>query len=441
MKKIISTAFCFACIVASPAFAEVDGSVTLQETVMSAVQQHPQVKSLLHNREAVSRNLEAAFGRFFPSVDLYSSYGRQDYSSLSTRANGNDDSGTASDTTLKLTQNIFDGKDRLSTYKAAKDRLTSAENRLLNNVETVGLDAVRAHIDVVRERKLVALAEENITNHQDVLASIAERVEAGAGNKADEMQARGRVARAETTLITYTGDRQRAEADYLRVTGVAPGFLGDPAYTLEQIPATMNEVLDISLANNPKIKVYKAEVGAKEKDKTITDSAYYPNLDLELSTRYTDDLDGDESYLRDERAMLVVSWNLFNGGSDYQQSKGSEARIKEAEADLKDVTDDLSQQVAVAWAEYHAANGQMAKYQEALDYSIQSRDMYLLQFNVGERSLLDVLDALNEVFANNVLLETAQSNYNVALYKFKALEGELLPSLEIAENNYAMVAK
>lgn len=435
MKRILPYGLCLV-LWATPVIGG-ENDTTLSQSVAAAVQQHPTVKGLIHNREAMSRNMKASFGRFFPSVDLYSSVGYQDYNNATTSAaTYTHDQDFAADTTLKLTQNLFDGMDRWNTYQAAKERLNSAEYRLINDVETVGLDAVQSHVDVSRQRILANLAEKNVEKLKEVLSSINERVEAGAGNRADEMQARGRVARAETTLVTYLGDLRIAEANYLRVTGAMPVELGEPEYDAEA-PESMQMVMDSTLANNPLVHVYESDLEALKKDKNVDRASYMPTIDLELSGRYAEDIDSDTSYVEDYRAMLVASWNLYRGGSDYQTVKSSEARINQTNADLKDTIDGLNLESATAWNEYLVAMAQITKYGEALDYSMQSLDMYLEQFNVGQRSLLDVLDAINEVFNTAVLLKTAESNRVFSLYKFKALEGNLLYTLNLDTQSYA----
>ena len=422
---------------AIPAWADVDGTTSVKESVIAGVKHHPQIKSLLHNRQAQENNLAASLGRFFPSLDLTSSVGLQNYNSESARqANTRDKTRTASDNTLQFTQNVFDGMDRYNDYKGSEARLTSAEYRLMDNVETVALDAIRAHVDVVRIRKLVTLAEENISAHMEVLESIAERVAGGAGSKADEMQARGRVARAETTHISYTGDLRTAIAQYFRVTGTEPGPLTDPEYHPEYIPETVDAIMERTMNNNPKIQLYKAEVEASDRDRKLSQATFYPNVDLEVSSRYTDHLDGSETYLQDNRAMVAFSWNIFNGTTDYHRSKTADERVKQSESDLQDIMDDTTRQVSAAWAEYETSVAQVDKHMEALEYSMESRDMYLMQFNVGQRSLLDVLDSINEVFSNSVLLETATSNRNFSLYKFLTLEGDLIKTLEVKDTNW-----
>lgn len=436
MKRfILATLVCL--LLSTPAIAGTDGKTTLKESVVAAVKQHPQIKAMLYNRDAMSSNLSASLGRFFPSLDFTADYGYQGYSSSTTRAQGkNEGMNTAADSTMTLTQPIFDGFNRLSDYEGSKYRLQSAEQRLYDNVESIALDAIRSHIDIVRVRKLVTLAGENITDHQKVLDSIVERVAGGAGSKADEMQARGRVARAETTLITYMGDLRTSEAQYARLTGVMPGPLTTVDYHPEFANGTLDTMLDKAVANNPKIKIYMAELEASKQDKDVTNSTYLPSLDLKLSSRNTDELDGSETFIQDNRAMVAFNWNLFNGTSDYHDLQAAKSRVKESEATLQDSVDDLTRQVMTAWADYQTAVQSIAKHQEALRYSMESRDMYLMQFNVGQRSLLDVLDSINEVFSNSVLLETAQSNRDFSMYKFLALQGELINNLEVPTKDF-----
>ncbi|WP_238528360.1 TolC family outer membrane protein [Pseudodesulfovibrio mercurii] len=411
--------------------------MTLKDSVVAAVKQHPQIKALLNNKDAVAKAQLSALGRFFPSLDLTGEYGKQQYSNSTTRNNGTDKRWrTPSEFKATLTQPIFDGFDRWHDYKREGARLTSAEGRLVDNVETVGLDAVRAHVDVVRLRKLVSLAEDNIAAHQHLLDSISERVEGGAGNRADEMQAKGRVARAETTLVTYTGELRAAEAEYIRTVGTAPVSLADPQYLPDYIPGKADNILELALDNNPKIAVYKAEITVAEQTKGQLESTMYPTVDAYLSSRHTDNLDGVDYWIQDNKAMLRARWNIFNGTSDYYDIQTAAARIREAQDNLQDTTDDIIRQVAATWADYQSSLNQIEKYQEALQYSIESLDMYLMQFNVGQRSLLDLLDATNEVFSNRVQLETATMNRDFTVYKFLALEGSLMKTLEIAPSTY-----
>ena len=218
--------------------------------------------------------------------------------------------------------------------------------------------------------------------------------------------------------------------------GKSPDALADPGFASALVPVNADTVLNGTLESNPKIAVYKAEIEVAERTKKQLQSTMYPDIDFYVSSRHTDDLDGSDSWIQNNKAMLAANWNLFNGLSDYNDVRTAAARINQAQTELLDTTDDLIRQVAAAWAEYESALGQIEKYQEALQYSLESLDMYLMQFNVGQRSLLDVLDATNEVFSNKVQLETATSNRNFTVYKFLALQGKLMNTLDVASNTY-----
>ena len=119
---------------------------------MLAVKNHPKIKAMMHNRDAMRGNKAAALGRFFPSLDLRSSFGTLQQSDPLTRTSKKDDDfNTYIDTSLSLRLNLFAGFGDVNTYKGAKRRLSSAEYRLHDNVESIALDAIRAHYDVVQE--------------------------------------------------------------------------------------------------------------------------------------------------------------------------------------------------------------------------------------------------------------------------------------------------
>ena len=405
--------------------------ISLEASITDALKQHPQIKSLKYNREAVDNTVEAAFGRFFPRVDLYSEMGLQNYSSPYTRANNTDYWKYASDNRATLTQNLFDGYNRTSEHDRELAKQESARSRLSDTIETVALDAIRAHVDVARQRELIRLAQDNVARHETILQSIKERVDAGAASRADEMQALSRLARARTTLVTYQGELKVAEADYARAVGQAPTELVPPEYPSGLAPVNMEQVAEKALSSNPKINTYSYEITVAQEERDIVGSRMYPTLDLKASTRYTDDLDESLSWIWDNRLMLVVNWNIFNGTTDYYDKKAAEARIHEAEADLNDTVDGIMRLVSTAWAEYHMSIDQVTLYTQALDYSTQSRDMYMQQFNVGQRSLLDVLDAENELFSNAVLLKTAIYNRTYSVYKIQAIQGTLIQAMDM----------
>ena len=96
--------------------------------------------------------------------------------------------------------------------------------------------------------------------------------------------------------------------------------------------------------------------------------------------------------------MATMRWNLFNSGADKAETEAAESRIRQARQTAYNFFDDLNLEIADTWTRYMAAIEQRKYYQEAVVYNTQTRDAYLAQFNLGQRSLLDVLDAESELF-------------------------------------------
>jgi adhesin transport system outer membrane protein len=166
--------------------------------------------------------------------------GTEQWSSTTTRARAgkqNDhDFYSRGEASLVLQQTIWDGLATYSRYQIGVTRLDSATSRLLDNSEAAVLDGLLAHLEVYRQRRLAALSELNVQNHRDILASQEERQRLGASSVADVTQTRGRLARAQASLVETRSALEIAMAQYKRLTGKDAGELEAPTCRIALIP-------------------------------------------------------------------------------------------------------------------------------------------------------------------------------------------------------------
>ena len=134
--------------------------------------------------------------------------------------------------------------------------------------------------------------------------------------------------------------------------------------------------------------------------------------------------------------MLRVSWNLFDGLYDWYNLKGNKARLRQSRQSLVETYESLTEETESTWSQLISAHEQARFFTNAVEYSTQTRDMYLEQFNLGQRSLLDVLDSENELFSSSIQLVTAEQNEIAAQYRLLALGGELLKEFQIDRAEY-----
>ncbi len=434
-KRVVSTVFvvCSFCLLS---VAGAQAETSLRDTVLDTLKQHPALRSLQYAEGAAQQDHRQARGGYFPRLDASARYGAESYNSPETRREDREwDFRDRMDAGLTARQLIWDGHRTTSMVGAAEAAMRSASSQYMDAADTIGLDAIIAHVGVYRQIRLVTLAQDNVTEHQDMLASLEERERLGAGSIADVTQTRGRLARALTTLSNAQSDLNVAMANYLRLTGISAQQLAAVSGPVG-VPASVEEAAATTLENNPKVATLTAEMDRAEQLVAQNEANYYPEFAAEAYSGFRQNADGNTSYIKQNQLMLTVDWNLYKGGSDVAGVRAAKARKLAAEMNLRDVRESLMENVSASWSQYEAAREQVGLYTEAAKYNLETRDMYLQQFSVGQRTLLDVLDAENELFTSRGQLVTAEMNVIVGAYRLLALNGGLLESFDITKTEF-----
>ncbi|MDR2075315.1 MAG: TolC family outer membrane protein [Desulfovibrio sp.] len=422
--------------------AAADGpGTTLRQTVEAAIAYNPNIKSFQEYRQAAEYDLSRARSGFFPRVDVRAGFGFEQVSDTNTRTPNYGQKRrtfySTDDASLTVSQTIWDGLATWYRVSIGQSQLDSAASRLFDNAEALTLDALLAHIEIYRQRRICALAELNVKNHRTILSSQVERQRSGASTLADVTQTQARLARTEASLAESRSALEVAQANYKRLTGMDAGVLEAPLSPSEAYPS-----LDVALAStqygNFKIKALLSDLETAQFQTELDKSPFHPQITFELGPSYSY---RESSSLDDTGSMVFMlraQWNLFDGGYDYYNVKGDKARARQTRHELAALRDNISEETTANWSELLSSREQAKFYGNAVQYATKTRDMYLEQFNVGQRSLLDVLDAENEVFSSSIQYVTAQQNVVAAEYRLLALGGELLPVFGINREGLAI---
>lgn len=409
--------------------ARAAGNGSVRDTIEMTLRNNPSLKAMQEYRQAAAFDVVRAGNGYFPRVDLRAGAGMEQWSDSTTRnptySQTDNRFYPRADASLTVTQNIWDGFATASRVGISEAMLISAEHRLIDNAEVLSLDAALAHIEVCRQRKLLALAESNLSNHQNILASQMERQAAGVANLSDVTQTQARVARSESTLAETRAALQNAMSNYKRITGSVPSGLTDPAEPGYAF-TTLDNALAQSMTANAKVLSKRADVDGAYAQKELDKAALHPRLYLEASPSYSYQAGSSDSYSWGTNVQLRGEWNIFNGGYDKHTLNGNKARIRQGNRELQALRDSLAKETEDTWVSWQAAQELSSFYGNAVLYSTQTRDMYLDQFNVGQRSLMDLLDSENELYSSTIQLVTAQMNVIASQYRLLALNGKLL---------------
>ena len=434
-KLLLGMGLC-ACL-ASPAFGYgwypgKGEPIPVEESIEAMMRNNHSLKALQENRSAVGHEVDRAKGGWGPRVDVVARGGFGYLDNSTTRAYDYDGASPYSSASLLITQPLWDGFRTLGRVEEAEATYRSLDHRVLDNATSLALDAIIAHVDVLRRSEIFQLAKENVAAHEDILHKAREREAHGVDTMADVTQAQSRLARAKSALSEAEKNLRIGEDAYARLTkhrlvGVSLAPVPMPAKMYKDA----DEVLALARTNNPKVAAFSEDVQAARAVKKQVKAAYSPQIDLEMGPSYSDRDAKREMFTSEFGVAAVVRWNLFNSMADVNENKAAAARIRQSRQTLYDFMDSLKLSVQESWAEFVSAQEQLAFYNEAVDFNLATRDAYQEQFVMGQRSLLDVLDAENELFNSSSQACTASGNALIAAYRMKALTGELIPSFNI----------
>ncbi|MDO9221584.1 MAG: TolC family protein, partial [Thiobacillus sp.] len=259
--------------------------------------------------------------------------------------------------------------------------------------------------------------------------------QAGVGRRVDLEQAGGRLALSQSNVLTEASNLYDVSARYQRIVGELPASeLVAPAPFKAGIPGSIEEALKLAYQGSPAFNAAIENVRSAQADARGRQSNFHPQLNLRAVKDIGYNRDGIEGRRDDEIVELVLNYNLFNGGSDRARVRQYAERLSLSK-DLRDkACHDIRQTLAIAFNDIHNIYRQLG-YLDQHQLSIEkAREAYRKQFDIGQRTLLDLLDTENEYFQARRAYANATYDHAIAHARTLAGMGRLLTTLQVGHN-------
>ena len=405
---------------------------SLRDMVEKTISANPEVQARYHRFLEAGYEQDVARGAFLPDANIVSTYRKQEEI---IRLNN----GTAQprmNNELVLRQMIFDGFAVSNDVKRLGYTSRARYYELQSAMQNIALEFVRAYMDTLRFRDLGQFAKDNFIVHKQLYDRIEERVNAGVARKVDLEQAKGRLALAESNLLTELTNLHDVTARMVRLYGeMPPQTLEAPKFTQAGVEATSAEALKLAYHQNPDLLAAIEDIQSKEREIDFNRARYMPRLDLQARKNLGVSSDGENSLAAADVVEVVMNFNLFNGFSDKNLIKQSAEKLNNSR-DLRDkACVDTRQTVTIAYNDIRQLAEQKV-YRERHVISIENaREAYRKQFDIGQRTLLDLLDTENEYFQAKRSLANAQYDMQIAYARVYAGQGELLKKIGASRGN------
>jgi len=398
-------------------------AVTLKEVVSDVLETNPVIKERLHNYRATRADLRGAESGYYPTLDLEIGVGKDYQGQFTNRPNENYDIFKNS---LILRQNIFRGFSTHEQVNYQMMRSLAAAYSYLEKANDVTLQTIKAYVDLLRHRELVENAKRHVGHITKLFAKVNKAYKAGLTKMSEVSKVRSSLSLAKSNLMVARNRLENSLYNFRRVTGRTISFreLQKVSFTLP-LPKDQEKATMYALEYNPSLRVGKYNIKGAEALYRESKSKFYPTIDAEVSANYVDTLDSNHLPRYPDRddgikAMLMVRYNLFNGGADEAARVNKMSKVSQEMEVANDLRRQVMEGMDLSWSTYELSKSQIPVLRRYRDQSSETLRLYWKEYNLGERSLLDLLATENDLKrANDELIE---ARYNMLLAKYRILD-------------------
>ena len=402
---------------------------TLHSVVQHTLDTNPELQALRYNRHAIDQELRAAQGLRLPTLDVTSDAG-QDWNKnrTGTGVETTNDWHRRRDVSGIFSQRLFDGFESRYEIDRQKNRVESARWRVADTANSIALRAVQAYLEMQRALAVQSAARSNLSALQGLSARVRARVAAGRGNAGEESEAGARLENAKALLAEAQARVRDAEALFRSIVGRPPAELAPVTPPRRRLPPSVDLAVADAIGFAPSVIATQHDALAAEAAIGSAQARLFPRLNLELAGDHGRGVTEREDRQSEATAMVVVRWNLFNGGIDKARINEARARAAEAAEISANTRRIIEREVRTSWNAVIAADQRVPALTRQLALNRATRNTYNQQFDAGQRRLLDLLEIQNETFVTEASLKTEELVGRYNTYRVLAAMGRLVES-------------
>ena len=414
-------------------------SFSINDALHQAVQTNPGVGEASANRRATESELRQTQSTLLPQVRLEARVGPEKFdqsapvtsaTALPIPVEGNGAWRNGSQESVVVRQILFDGFASIHDIWRQSARVNAAAFRVRERTELIALDAAEAYVDVVRYLRLIALAEQNVATHEKIFSNVNSRFSGGRAGEGDLEQARERVENARATLDEFRKSLDDARAKYRKVVGLEAFNLRFPG-PLAGLPGSRDEALAVAVRFNPTLLAAQADADAAKHAFRVTDGAFVPTFSLEGRATHNDNTYPYLGVTHDDYSgKVVMSWDIFRGGQDAWRRSEMAERYTETTMRHSRLQRDALESIDKAWSARTITATRVAALTRQLQAGRKTIAAFDKEYELGQRSLIDLLNAQNQYFNTAVSLTSSRGVIVFADYQLLAAMGTLLEYLK-----------
>lgn len=416
--------FCVVAAVSGPvALTSSAQAQSLEEALIEAYLNNPTLQAQRAQLRVTDEGVPQASAGWRPNVELIGDI-TGTRSRLRTRTSRTDSTRLSQGIDLRVTQNLYDGGGTDAAVEGAQADVLAARANLISAEQSILLQVVTSYMDVLRDEAVVELNRQNVERLRRQLEATQDRYDAGVATLTDVAQAESRIARSRSDLLTSEGDLEVSKALFEEVVGMPPTNLSTPSLAPD-LPAGRAEAREISVEQNPSVlaAIYSRRAALHSIDEQFAD--LLPSVDVigTLSRSWDENSNGSRSRSYSLAAQVTVP--IYQQGFETSEVRAAKMAAAQALMEIEEARRDVVEQTLSAWESYTSVVATITAIQEEIRAAEIALEGVQQEERVGQRTVLDVLDAEQELLDANVSLVRARRDETVARFELIAALGSL----------------
>ena len=433
VKKYFLSLASISCIFSSSVFG-----LTLKESVIEVLNTNPVVQERLKNYRATQQDLNIAESEYYPKIDLRATAGSNYAGKLYDHVNNINY--TNYETSLQLTQNLFDGFGTMYKVDYQQARILAAAYNYVEKSNDSAFKMTSAYLNVMRSYELLETANENVQINEEIYKKVKDLYDSGLTTDSEVKKIESSLALARSNYIVQQTNTHDTEYNFKRILGRMPerNEMKRPAFDFP-MPQSQERAALYAIDHNPSLLVSRYNIKGAQALWQQKKKEYYPKVDLEVSQFYNDAQADNNGFDQPDdrfRARLVLTYNLFHGGADSADIQKNVSAIDQEIEIKRDLKRQVIEGLDLSWNAYESIGKQLKILREYSKYSDKTLELYKEEYDLGRRSLLDLLSSQNDVINARSQIITAEYDHLFAKYRVLDAMGLLVMAVTGDESKY-----
>lgn len=397
---------------------------SLADALIAAYSNNPTLAARRARLRATDEQVPQALSNWRPSVSITADAGyNRNRSTL--RTSDRTQNRKPASAGVSVTQPLYRGGRTLAATEGAENSVRAERARLIDTEQDILLAAATAYLNVFRDEAVLDL---NINNEKVLkrqLEATKDRFEVGEITRTDVHQAEARLAGATADRIRAEASLENSRANYENIVGLpAPKGLKLPADP-GGLPKDRHDAITQAATNNP--NVVAAEFDRKAGQNTVREvkGELLPQVDLTGSVDRAYETASDSGRTDSAEVMVNLTIPLYQQGDVYSRLREAKQSLAELIRNIDQARRDAIEDATSAWENLQTARARVVSFSSQIEANVVALDGVEREAAVGSRTVLDVLDAEQELLDARVGHTEAQRDERVAAFELATAIGRM----------------